>query len=114
MLAACVVDNEVARDRHQPGLELVARAVLRAAFEDANPGVLEDVLCELRISREVEEVAIQAMLILLDELIEYGRVAAAQSARDLFAFLHPVLGSCDGCEFESCGMHTTDNYVAVL
>jgi hypothetical protein len=106
VLAAGVVDDEVAGDRHEPGFELVARAVLRAALEDANPGVLKDVLRELRIAGEVKQVAIEAMLILLDEPIEHGRVATAQSARDLFAFLHPVLSSCDGCEFESCGRHT--------
>src|SRR5512146_3059996 len=111
MLAARIVDDEVTRDRHEPGLELVARTVLRTALEHANPCVLKNVLGELCIAGQIEQVAIEAVLILLDELIEHGRVAAAQSARDLFAFLHPVLGSYDGCEFESCGRHTTDDYV---
>ena len=44
--------------------------VLVAAFEDANPGFLEKIFGQRRIAAEVDEIAQQAVLVLLDEAIE--------------------------------------------
>src|SRR5208282_1257256 len=46
-LAAQVVNDQIARDREKPGTEFVATIVLAAAFEHADPSLLEKVLGQL-------------------------------------------------------------------
>jgi hypothetical protein len=99
MLPPGVIDHEVAGDRKQPGLEFPACAVLGAALKYADPGVLEKILRHLLIAREIQEVAVEAVLVLLDELIQYTRIASLQGSRDLFALLHPILGSSHSSKF---------------
>ena len=56
-LAAQVVDDQIARDREKPGTEFMATVVLAAAFEHADPGLLEEVLGLVAAPGQVHEIA---------------------------------------------------------
>ena len=53
-----------------------------AAEEDAHPGLLEEVFGDFALAGEEEQVAQEAVLIELDEVIEELGVLALQAARD--------------------------------
>jgi len=53
-----------------------------AAFEDADPRLLKKILRAFFVSRDVNEIAKQAVLILLDQAVEKIRVAFLQSPSD--------------------------------
>src|SRR5437867_8715881 len=56
------------------------RSVLMAAFEDANPCFLKEIFGACLVSGDVDEVAEQPVLILLDQAVEKIGVAALQAA----------------------------------
>ena len=58
-----------------------------AALENANPGLLEKIFGALPVSRDVDEVAEQPVLILLDQAVEKIGVATLQAARDGLCFI---------------------------
>jgi hypothetical protein len=60
------VDGQVARDGKEPGFKSPGPPVLVALFEYPDPGFLEKILSFLAAAREHEQVAEQAVLILLD------------------------------------------------
>src|SRR5437867_12749250 len=63
------------------------RSVLMAAFEDANPCFLKEIFGACLVSGDVDEVAEQPVLILLDQAVEKIGVAALQAARDGLCFI---------------------------
>ena len=75
LLAAHVVDGQVARDGEEPGAEAVLVVELVAAFEHANPGFLEKVFGQFAASCQVHEIAEQAMLVLFDQTVEQVGIA---------------------------------------
>ena len=75
---ALPVDDQVARDAEEPGLEFVFAVVLVAAFEDANPGFLKKIFGALAARSQIEQIAEEPVLILLDQLIEEIGVAALE------------------------------------
>ena len=79
---ALPVDHQMAGDGEEPGFKFGFAVVLVAALEDADPGFLEKVFGALFVSGDVDEVAEQAVLILLDQAVEQIRVALLQAAGD--------------------------------
>jgi 23S rRNA (guanosine2251-2'-O)-methyltransferase len=73
------VDDQVAGDGEQPGIESGLAIELIAALQYPHPGFLENIFCHLPVPGEVEEVTQQAMLILNDELIEQLRIVALEA-----------------------------------
>jgi hypothetical protein len=73
-LAICAlareVDHQVARDGEQPGIEARLAVVLRAAQQHPHPGLLEEVFGDLALAGQEQQVAQQAVLIELDQLVE--------------------------------------------
>jgi hypothetical protein len=57
------VDGEVAGDAEEPGLEAGGAVVGGAAFEDAEPGALDEVVDEVAAAEEMGEVAGEAVLV---------------------------------------------------
>jgi len=57
-----------------------------AALEDADPGFLKKIFGAFLVPGDVDEIAEQAVLILLDEAVEEIGVAALQTARDGLCF----------------------------
>ena len=102
MFAAHGIDGEVARNGEEPGAECIFVVELVSAFEDADPGFLEEVFGQFAASGQVHEVAEKAMLVLLDEAIEQVRISTSKSASDLGALLRHR-----GLEIESSRVHTT-------
>ena len=84
---ALPINDQVAGDGEEPGLEFGFAVVLVAAFEDADPGFLEKIFGALFVAGDVDEVAEQAVLILLDQAVEQVGVAALQAAGDGFGFI---------------------------
>src|SRR5258707_612500 len=60
--------------------------VLMAAFQHANPGFLEEVLGQFAISRQVNQIPEQPVLILLDETVQQVRIAPAETASNCAGF----------------------------
>src|SRR6267378_1571626 len=81
-----IVDRQISRDRIKPCAEFMASIVLMAALQHANPGFLEKVLCQLTISRQVNQITKQPMLILLDETVQQVRIAPAKAASNCAGF----------------------------
>ena len=75
------------RDGEEPGLEFRFAIVLVAALEDADPGFLKKVFGAFFVSRDVDKIAEQAILILLDQAVEQIGVAPLQAARDALCFI---------------------------
>ena len=86
-LAARNVDNQIARNGEQPGLEFGFAVVLVAALKHANPGFLKQVLGERGIAREEQEITVEALLVLLNEAIKEIRIAAAEASGQDLAFV---------------------------
>jgi len=76
-----------------------------AGVRGANPGLLEEVLRQFTISRQVDQITKKPMLILLDETVQQVRVAPAETA-----------SNCAGIGFHrirvaiSYGVHATRIY----
>ncbi len=68
------IDDKVAGDGEEPGIEAGFAVVLRAAEQDTHPGFLEEIFGGLAFAGEEEEIAQEAMLVGLDELIEEGGI----------------------------------------
>ena len=81
------IDDEVAGDGEEPGIEAGFAVVLRAAKQDTHPGFLEEIFCGFAFAGEEEEIAQEAMLVGLDELIEEGGIVAFEAAGDGLIFL---------------------------
>src|SRR5438876_10674016 len=76
-----------------------------AAFQHANPGFLEEVLGQFTISRKINQIPEQAMLVLLDQAVEQVGMPATQAASDLgVLMLHP------GHEIAGGRVHVTHEY----
>jgi hypothetical protein len=75
---ALPVDHQVARDAEKPSFKFVFAVVLMAAFEDANPRFLEKIFGALAAGGQIEQIAEQPVLVLLDQLIEEIGVAALE------------------------------------
>ena len=75
LLAAHVVNRQVARNAKQPGAELVASIVLAAALEDANPRLLKKVFGQIAAAGQVNQIAQQPVLIFLDQPIQQIGIA---------------------------------------
>src|ERR1700722_3596005 len=73
------IDDQVASDGEQPGIEPGLAVELVAALQHPHPGFLKNVFCHLPVPREVEEITEQAVLILDDELIEQLRIVALEA-----------------------------------
>src|SRR5712664_3978187 len=84
LLSSLPINDQVACDGEEPGFKLRLAVVLVATLEDADPRLLEKVFGPLSASRDVDEIAEQAVLILLDQAVEQVGVALLQSARDAF------------------------------
>jgi len=81
-LRALPVNHQVPRDGEQPGFKFGFAVVLVPALEDADPCLLKKILRAFFVSRDVDEIAEQAVLILLNQPVEQIRVALLQSPRD--------------------------------
>ena len=90
------VDDEVAGDGEEPGVEAGLAVVLSAAQEDTHPGLLEEVFGDLALAGEEEEIAQEAVLVELDELVEDLGVLALEAARDGDVFLLAAFGDRGG------------------
>ena len=53
-----------------------------SAFEDAQPGLLEKIFGTFAAGRQIEQVAEQTELVLLDEPVEEAGIAHLERARD--------------------------------
>src|SRR5581483_6170525 len=82
-LLARPIDDEVARNGKEPGVELRFTVVLTPAFHHPDPGFLEDVFGEFAVAGEKDEVTKQPVLIALDQAVEEFRVASPQTTGDL-------------------------------
>ena len=76
------IDDEVAGDGEEPGVEAGLAVVLGAAEQDAHPGLLKEVFGDLALAGEEEQVAQEAMLVELDEAVEESGVVALEAAGD--------------------------------
>ena len=76
------IDDEVARDGEQPGVEAGLAVELRAAQQHADPGLLEEILRDLAVAGEEEQIAQQPVLKLFDQAIEQLGILALQALRD--------------------------------
>src|SRR5437879_4879932 len=81
-LRALPVNHQVARDGKEPRFKFIFAVVLVAAFEHADPRFLKKILSAFFVSRDVNEIAEQPVLILLDQPVEKIRIALLQSPRD--------------------------------
>src|ERR1700735_4821897 len=79
---AAHVNDQVAGDGEQPGIEAGLAIELVASLQYTHPGLLEDIFRSLAVAGEVEQVAQQAMLVLNDQLIEQLRIVALQPLGD--------------------------------
>ena len=77
--------TQVAGDGKEPGIEAGFAVVLGAAKQDAHPGLLEEVFGDFALAGQEEQVAQEAMLIELDEVVEEFGVLTLQATRDLRA-----------------------------
>ena len=82
-----MVNALAAGDGKEPGFKSGPAVVLVAALENADPGFLEKIFGALPVPSDVDEVAEQPVLILLDQAVEKIGVAALQAARDGLCFI---------------------------
>ena len=82
LFGALPVDDQVARNGEEPGLEFRFAVVLMATLEHADPGFLEKVLGAFGTAGDVHEITEEAVLILLDQAVEQIRVAPLQATGD--------------------------------
>src|SRR5260370_350188 len=92
---ALPVNDQMTGDGEEPGFKFRFAVILVAALEDADPGFLEEVLGALFVSRDIDEVAEQAVFILLDQAVEQVRGAAVQASRDALCFMCPHWGAAE-------------------
>ena len=85
--AAVPVEHKIARDGEKPSFKFPLAVVLMAAFEDANPGFLEKIFGALAVRGEVQQVAEEPELILLDQSVEHVRVALLEAASECFGVI---------------------------
>src|SRR5216684_4215729 len=86
-LRALPVNDQVPRDGEKPRFKFRFAVVLVATLEDADPGLLKKILGALPASGDVDKIAEQAVLILLDQAIEQVRIALLQASRDGLCFI---------------------------
>ena len=79
------IDDEVAGNGEEPGVEAGLAVVLGSAEEDAHPGLLEEVFGDFALAGEEEQVTQEAVLIELDEVIEQLWILTLEATRDLRA-----------------------------
>jgi hypothetical protein len=79
-LAAMPVEHQIAGDGEEPGFKFPPAVVLMAALENPQPGFLKKVFGALLVAGEVDQVAEQAELVLLDETVEEIGIAASERA----------------------------------
>ena len=84
------IEHQMPRDGKQPGFELRLAIVLIAAVQNADPGLLKQVFGRLRPGGQIEQIAEEALLILLDQAIEQIGIAPPQSARQRLTILSQI------------------------
>src|SRR5215467_10675564 len=97
-----VVNGQITRDRVEPGREFVFAVVLTSALENTNPRFLEEILGKVTISCETYQVPEQAMLILLDQMVQQVGIAPAKTVS-----YGARLGLHTHHEVVQCGDHAT-------
>lgn len=78
-LAAVPVEDQIAGDGKKPSFKFPSAVVLVAAFENAEPGFLEEIFSAFAVGGEVDQITEQAELVLLDEEIEEFGIAAFEA-----------------------------------
>ena len=84
---AAHVDDQVAGDGEEPGIETGGAVVLATTLEHPHPGLLKKILGELAVAGEIEQIAEETVLIGEDEGIEELDVTLLEAARDGEVFL---------------------------
>ena len=92
----------IANEVHDSLAQSLAYMKMRMALlQDAQPGFLEEIFRGGVVADQRNQVAQQAVLVLLDEPLQQVRVALAEAARDLGAFLlhrgHEIAGLPHSC-----------------
>ena len=100
--AAAQIDDEVAGDGEEPGIEAGIAVELGAAHEHTHPGFLKKVFGDFAIAGEVKEVAEEAVLIFENQLVEDMRVMTLEA----FGYAG-ILGAHLAGELERCCLHIT-------
>jgi hypothetical protein len=95
--AAAEIDDEVAGDGEEPGIEARIAVELSAAEEDTHPGFLEEVFGELAIAGEIEQIAQEAVLVLQNQLVKELGVMALEAFGDAGVFGPDLIGELERC-----------------
>src|SRR6266581_7068248 len=77
---ALPINDQVAGDGEKPGLEFGFAVVLMAALEDTDPCFLEKIFGAVLVSRDIEKITEQAVLILFNQAVEQVAIAALETA----------------------------------
>ena len=91
-----MIDDQVARDGKQPGVEPRLPVELCAAHQDPHPDLLEQILCHLAIARQIKEIAQQAVLIADNQLVKQASVLTLEPLRNGQALLPNLVVNCGG------------------
>src|SRR5439155_18666854 len=86
-LGALPIDDQMPRDGEEPGFEFRLAIVLVAALENADPRFLKKIFGAVFVSRDVDQVAEQAILIPLDQAVEQIGVPLLYASRDASCFI---------------------------
>src|ERR1019366_6859713 len=89
LLAAHMIDRQVARHREEPCAECVLVVELVPAFEHADPRFLEEVFRQIAAAGQVHEIAEKAMLVLLDQPVEQVGIPGVEVHARSRCFLAP-------------------------
>ena len=75
-------------------LEAGAAVVRVAVFQNAEPGFLHQVIDEIATAEQIDEIADEAELILVDQLVQQGYVFLAKAACDPLRVSSQGVGQC--------------------
>ena len=80
---AHVIDGEIAGDGKKPGLKTRASVVGASVLKNPDPCFLYHVIDLVALSQQIDKVANQTILILLDQSVEQSNIAFAKTTRNL-------------------------------
>jgi len=100
--AAMPIENKITGDGEKPGFKFPFAVVLMAAFEDPEPGFLEEIFGAFAVCSEVQQVAEQPELVLLDQAVEKVGVAALQALREGLGVIAHECGEAKRCGGTGC------------
>ena len=86
MPLAHVIDGEIARDGEEPGLKARTPVVGGATLQNPQPRLLHEVIDTVAPAQQVDEVANEAVLILLDQSLQERDISLTQTKPDLLRF----------------------------